>query len=71
MFKKKFFYRWWKPVNYIPYPYLKKSWQKVLLDIINKHFNCYQTRQLISNLLGEKKTEEGSYWIDENEPFPF
>lgn len=20
---------------------------------------------------GEKKTEEGSYWIDENEPFPF
>jgi len=20
---------------------------------------------------GEKKTEEGSYWVDEDEPFPF
>jgi len=20
---------------------------------------------------GERKTEEGSYWIEENEPFPF
>lgn len=44
---------WWKPVNYIPYPYLKKSWQKVLLDIIKKHFNCYQTRQLVSRLYKE------------------
>lgn len=42
--------KWWKTINYIPYPYLKKAWQKVLLDIIKKHFNCYKTRQLISNL---------------------
>jgi len=50
---------WWKPVNYIPYPYLKKSWQKVLLAIIKKHFNCYQTRQLISDLY--KKHPKGFY----------
>ena len=37
----------------------KKSWQKVLLDIIKKHFNCYQTRQLISSLY--KKHPKGFY----------
>lgn len=42
--------KWWKPIDYIPYPYLKKSWQKVLLDIIKKHFNSYKTRQLVSYL---------------------
>lgn len=42
--------KWWKSVNYILYPYLKKAWQKVLLDIIKKYFNSYETRQLISNL---------------------
>lgn len=44
---------WWKSVDYIPYQYLKKSWQRVLLNIIKKHFNCYETRQLISRMYKE------------------
>ncbi|KZL88456.1 IS91 family transposase [Clostridium magnum] len=51
--------KWWKSVEYIPYPFLKKAWQKVLLDIIKKHFNCYKTRQLISNMY--KKYPKGFY----------
>lgn len=51
--------KWWKQVEYIPYPYLKKSWQKVLLEIIKKHFNSYKTRQLISYLY--KKYPKGFY----------
>jgi len=50
---------WWKSVEYIPYPFLKKAWQKVLLDIIKKHFNCYKTRQIISNMY--KKYPKGFY----------
>lgn len=50
---------WWKPVEYIPYPYLKKAWQKVLLDIIKKNFNSYKTRQLVSKLY--KKYPKGFY----------
>jgi len=50
---------WWKSVDYIPYPFLKKAWQKVLLDIIKKHFNCYKTRQIISTLY--KKYPKGFY----------
>lgn len=42
--------KWWKSVEYIPYSYLKKSWQKVLLDIIKKHFDSYKTRRLIRYL---------------------
>lgn len=42
--------KWWKSVDYIPYTYLKKSWQKVLLDIIKKYFDSYKTRRLISYL---------------------
>lgn len=30
--------KWWKSVKYILYPFLKKAWQKVLLDIIKKTF---------------------------------
>jgi len=44
---------WWKPVDYIPYQYLKKSWQRVLLNIIKKYFDCYKTRQLISRMYRE------------------
>lgn len=51
--------KWWKPVEYIPYSYLKKGWQKVLLGIIKKHFNCYKTRQLISYLY--KRYPKGFY----------
>jgi len=39
--------KWWKRVEYISYPYLKKSWQKVLLEIIKKHLNSYKTRQAV------------------------
>ena len=49
--------KWWKQVEYIPY--LKKSWQKILLEIIKKHFNSYKTRQLISYLY--KKYPKGFY----------
>lgn len=52
-------YNWWKSVDYIPYPFLKKAWQKVLLDIIKKHSNTYKTRQLISRLY--KKYPKGFY----------
>jgi len=31
-------YKNWKDVGYIPYEYLRKSWQKVLLDIIKNKF---------------------------------
>ncbi|MDR3596092.1 MAG: transposase [Clostridium sp.] len=51
--------KWWKQVEYIPYSYLKKSWQKILLEIIKKHFNSYKTRQLISYLY--KKYPKGFY----------
>lgn len=50
---------WWKSVDYIPYEYLRKSWQRILLDIIKKHFNCYETRQLISEMY--KKYPKGFY----------
>lgn len=42
--------KWWKSVEYIPYPYLKKAWQKVLLDIIKRNFDSYKARRLISYL---------------------
>lgn len=50
---------WLKSVEYIPYPFLKKAWQKVLLDIIKKRFNYYKTRQLVSNMY--KKYPRGFY----------
>ncbi len=52
-------YNWWKSVEYIPYPFLKKAWQKVLLDIIKKHFNSYKTRKLISSMY--KRYPKGFY----------
>ncbi|QUH26950.1 transposase [Serpentinicella alkaliphila] len=50
---------WWKSVEYIPYPFLKKAWQKVLLEIIKKYFNSYETRQLISEMY--KRYPNGFY----------
>ena len=50
---------WWKSVEYIPYPFLKKAWQKVLLEIIKKYFNSYETRQLISEMY--KRYPKGFY----------
>ena len=43
-------YSWWKPVEYIPYEYLRRSWQKTVLDIIKKYFKDYKTRKLVSTL---------------------
>jgi len=31
-------YNVWKPVGYIPYEYLRKAWQKVLLDLMKEEF---------------------------------
>ncbi|QTL96916.1 IS91 family transposase [Iocasia frigidifontis] len=31
-------YKQWKHIGYISYPYLRKSWQKVLLNIFRKYF---------------------------------
>lgn len=50
---------WWKSVEYIPYPFLKKAWQKVLLEIIKKYFNSYETRQIVSEMY--KRYPKGFY----------
>ncbi len=41
----------WKPVNYIPYAYLRKAWQKLLLDVFKERFGQdTQMRNLINRL---------------------
>lgn len=41
----------WSPSEYIPYEYLRKSWQKVLLDLVKKWFPDNQRAQdLVNNL---------------------
>jgi hypothetical protein len=52
-------YKWWKPVEYVPYEYLRKSWQKTLLDIIKKYFKDWKTKKLISVLY--RKYKDGFY----------
>ncbi|WP_442861802.1 transposase [Caproiciproducens sp. MSJ-32] len=48
-------YKWWKSVEYVPYEYLRKSWQKTLLDIIKKYFKDWKTKKLISVLYRKYK----------------
>lgn len=44
-------YKNWKETRYIPYEYLRKSWQKVLLDIIKNRFgHVLKFRKIISHL---------------------
>lgn len=41
----------WKPVNYIPYAYLRKAWQKLVLDLVLERFG-HETkmRNLVNRL---------------------
>lgn len=51
----------WKSINYIPYEYLRKAWQKVLLDIIKKKLlpKKPKLKKLINDLY--QKHPEGFY----------
>jgi hypothetical protein len=41
----------WVPVDFIPYNYLRKSWQKLVMDLLKKWFpNNGKVRELISDL---------------------
>jgi hypothetical protein len=41
----------WNPVSYIPYEYLRKSWQKLLCDLLQEWYPCDQeTKHLINDL---------------------
>jgi hypothetical protein len=51
--------KWFKRVSHIPYNYLRKSWQKLVLDIIKKNFNDIKTKRLINKLY--KIYKEGFY----------
>lgn len=57
--------KWFKSVNYIPYEFLRKSWQKVVLDIFKRKFKDYKTRKLISILY--RKYKKGFYVNAERE----
>lgn len=41
----------WKPVNYIPYEYLRKAWQKVLLGLIKEKFGKETKMRNLINML--------------------
>lgn len=43
-------HKWFKPLQHIPYQYLRKAWQKQVLDIIRKNFKDIKTKQLINRL---------------------
>jgi len=51
--------KWFKKISHIPYKYLRKSWQKLVLDIIKDNFKDAKTKKLINELY--KKYEEGFY----------
>jgi hypothetical protein len=51
--------KWFKRVSHIPYKYLRKSWQKLVLDIIKKNFNDIRIKQLVNKLY--KTYKEGFY----------
>lgn len=46
-------------ISHIPYNYLRKSWQKLVLDIIRENFKDIRTKQLINRLY--KKYKDGFY----------
>lgn len=50
----------WKPVNYIPYAYLRKAWQKLLLDLVMEKFGGEtKMRNLVNRLY--KRYPDGFY----------
>ncbi len=51
--------KWFKRVSHIPYKYLRKSWQKLVLDIIKNNFTDIRTKRLINRLY--KTYKEGFY----------
>lgn len=53
-------YNQWKSTNYISFEYLRKAWQKVLLDIFKKH---YESNTKVKNLIRMlyNKNKEGFY----------
>ena len=51
--------KWFKKISHIPYNYLRKSWQKLVLDIIKNNFKDIRTKQLINKLY--RKYKEGFY----------
>ncbi len=51
--------KWFKKISHIPYNYLRKSWQKLVLDIIRENFKDIRTKQLINRLY--RKYREGFY----------
>lgn len=51
--------KWFKKVSHIPYKYLRKSWQKLVLDIIKKNFTDIRTKRLVNKLY--KTYNEGFY----------
>lgn len=50
-----------KKIDYIPYNYLKKSWEKVVLNIIKNNFKDNQTKQLINKLY---KSYENRFYVN-------
>lgn len=53
-------YKNWKAAGYIPYEYLRKSWQKLLLDLIKeKYGHKAEVRKLINRLY--RKYRKGFY----------
>ncbi len=51
--------KWFKKVSHRPYKYLRKSWQKLVLDIIKKNFTDIRTKRLVNKLY--KTYNEGFY----------
>ena len=51
--------KWFKRISHIPYNYLRKLWQKLVLDIIKDNFEDVRTKRLINRLY--KTYREGFY----------
>lgn len=55
----------WKRIGYIPYKYLRKAWQKLVLDLVIKHFGHEpKMRNLVNSLYHRYK--DGFYVHAEN-----
>ena len=51
--------KWFKKLDHIPYKYLRKSWQKQVLDIIKTNVKDNEKKRLINKLYSKDK--EGFY----------
>lgn len=50
-----------KKISHIPYNYLRKSWQKLVLDIIKDNFKDIRTKMLINRLY---KTYKDGFYVN-------